>query len=419
MPNKKILIKYKILWELLFLFLLFLYIYSPRFIVIGGTTKIFIIMIAFYFLLKPKIILEYFKSKTIIKISSFLIVISLMTLIIPLFHQTYDFSFSKYFITALVIYLPLTFYYIYIFKNKLDLDFNRILKYLFIISLIQSIFILLNWYVPSFKVLIVNLLTFHFDALNYYRATGISYGTGDGLSFIQAIGFMSGYYLLFQEKRKYCLNIIYLFIIFISMIFVGRTGIILAILFVGIYTLYKFKDSAVYLIKLLMLFVFFSFIFILLVQYFAPEKMTKMLHWAFEFYFSYVESGKIETSSTNALLNMFFLPNSEISLFFGDGYYMNPYAKNMNYIHSDSGYIRTIFFGGFLTMSIIIFYFIYLIIFLKKLTNKEEFIFILLLFLIYFIGHLKVPMLYYGTNVKILFILIIVLYFDKLKKKEN
>lgn len=413
-------IKYKTLWEIAFLFLLFLYIYSPNFIDIGGTTKIFIIIIAFYFIIKPRVILEYFKSKTILNISYFLLSLSLLTLIIPLLFGTYDFSFSKYFITALVVNLPLTFFFIHIFKNKIDLNFNSILKYLFIVAFIQSIFILINWFFPPFKQLIVNMLVFSFDAENYYRATGISYGTGDGLSFIQAIGFMAGYYTIFKDKKNFYLNIMYLLIIFISMIFIGRTGMMLSLLFAGLYSLYILRSRIFSLIKFFIFSIFLIVVFIGAIEYIVTIDTTKILHWAFELYFSYVENGNLETSSTNALMDMFFLPNNEISIFFGEGYYANPYDKEANYIDSDSGYTRTIFFGGLFTMGFALAYYIYLILILEKLIDKQQFYFILLLFLIYFIGHLKVGILYYGTNMKIIFLLIIVAYFyDKRKFSEQ
>lgn len=414
--RSRLTIKYKTLWEILFLSLLFLYIYSPRFIFIGGTTKIFIIMILFYFAIKPKIILEYFKSKTMVNISYFLLFISVLTLVVPLIYGTYDFSFSKYFITALIVNLPITFFFIHIFRNKISLDFNSIVKYLFILSFIQAIFILLNWFVPSVKQFVVNLLVFSFDAENYYRATGISYGTGDGLSFIQAIGFMTGFYTLFQEKKNFYKNIIFLSIIFISMVFIGRTGMMLSLLFAGIYSVLLFRHRFVSIMKLFIFSIFLMIGFGLITQYLITIDMTRILSWAFEFYFSYIESGNIETSSTNALMDMYFLPTNEISILFGEGYYANPHDSESNYIHSDSGYIRTIFFGGLLTMGVVLAYYIYLIFIFKKLTNKNEFMFILLLFLIYFIGHLKIGMLYYGTNMRIIFILLIVSYFAYYKK---
>lgn len=412
-------IKYKALWEVLFISLLFLYVYSPKFILIGGTTKILAFIILFYFAINPRVILEYFKSKAMMNISYILLTISIMSIILPIMHGTDDFSFSIYFLTALIVNLPITFFFIHIFKDKLNINFESILRYLFIISSIQAAFVLLGWFFQPFGQLILTTLVFSFDAENYYRATGVSYGTGDGLSFIQAIGFMAGFYILLNYRSNFYKNTFFWILIFISMIFIGRTGMLLSLLFVGVYSSIVFRYKAILLFKLTIIIIFSTLLIMFLSQYIVSDKFEHIIKWAFEFYFSYFESGKIGTKSTNALYEMFFLPTTELSIIFGDGYYENPYDKESNYIASDSGYIRTIFFGGFFIMGFILTYYIYLLSIFKKMMDKKEFKFILVLFFIYFVGHLKVSILYYGVTMRILLVLLVVVYFSRHRKKSN
>lgn len=79
------------------------------------------------------------------------------------------------------------------------------------------------------------------------------------------------------------------------------------------------------------------------------------LRFGFEGFFSLFETGKWETNSNNILKNMIVFPDNLHTWIIGDGYFDNPYHRDINYIGpsfggyymaTDIGYLRFIFYFG-------------------------------------------------------------------------
>ena len=77
--------------------------------------------------------------------------------------------------------------------------------------------------------------------------------------------------------------------------------------------------------------------------------------FGFEGFFSLFEKGKWETNSNNILKNMIVFPDNLHTWIIGDGYFDNPYHRDMNYIGpnfggyymaTDIGYLRFLFYFG-------------------------------------------------------------------------
>ncbi len=77
--------------------------------------------------------------------------------------------------------------------------------------------------------------------------------------------------------------------------------------------------------------------------------------FGFEGFFSLFETGKWETNSNNILKNMIVFPDNLHTWIIGDGYFDNPYHRDVNYIGpsfggyymaTDIGYLRFIFYFG-------------------------------------------------------------------------
>ncbi|MFW0694306.1 hypothetical protein ACN091_08535 [Aliarcobacter butzleri] len=405
------------LWKLVFIPILFLYIYVPTFYGIGGLTKIYLLFAGFYFLFNYKKLIKFFLNSYIFFMAFFMVVIVLITRLIPLIFETYDFSFNNYFLVSLAINLPLTFLILSFFDKKINFKFEDILNAFFIIGIIQAIFILMDWFIPSFRNFLQAILVIDFDIETSIRATGLSYGTGDALSFIQAFSFLCGLYIIYY-KKQYFINIVFLALIFISIMFIGRTGIVIAIIGTILYSLSLIKDNFFLIIKFFLISLFLLIIFVFIGFQISDERFLRIINWAFEFYFSFANDGTFETSTTNILRDMYFLPTKELTILFGEGHYLHPYDKDINYIPSDSGYIRTIFFGGFFTLILLILFYLYILFIFKKFLTNKEFIFIFVFFILLFIIQYKIPILYYGTTMRMIFVLLIISYFIKYKNLE-
>ncbi|WP_418185380.1 hypothetical protein ACNSOS_11325 [Aliarcobacter vitoriensis] len=343
--------------------------------------------------------------------------IVLVTRLIPSIFETYDFSFNNYFLVSLVINLPLTFLILSFFDKKINFKFEDILNAFFIIGIIQAIFILMDWFIPSFRNFLQAILVIDFDIETSIRATGLSYGTGDALSFIQAFSFLCGLYIIYY-KKQYFINIVFLALIFISIMFIGRTGLVIIIIGTILYSLVLLKDNFIPIIKFFLISLFLLIIFVFIGFQISDERFLRIISWAFEFYFSFTNNGTFETSTTSVLRDMYFLPTKELAILFGEGHYLHPYDKDINYIPSDSGYIRTIFFGGFFTLILLILFYLYILYIFKKFLTNKEFIFIFVFFILLFIVQYKIPILYYGTTMRMIFVLLIISYFIKYNRLE-
>ena len=105
-------------------------------------------------------------------------------------------------------------------------------------------------------------------------------------------------------------------------------------------------------------------------------------------FINYQESGDIQTSSTEAMKDMYVFPDNIKTWLIGDGKMVN--NDNSYYMHTDIGYSRLIFyFGIFIT----IFYLLYqgFLFFLLSRKSKDVYFkpFILMLYLWYLILNLK------------------------------
>lgn len=98
--------------------------------------------------------------------------------------------------------------------------------------------------------------------------------------------------------------------------------------------------------------------------------MDKQFHdnirFAFEGFFSIVETGKWETNSNNILKNMIVFPDNLKTWLIGDGYIENPTFRDPYYVGphyggyykgTDIGYLRFIFYFGLIGLVTFIFYF--------------------------------------------------------------
>lgn len=110
-------------------------------------------------------------------------------------------------------------------------------------------------------------------------------------------------------------------------------------------------------------------VFVPVVVYFYSENKAfhDNIRFAFEGFFSLLESGKWETNSNNILKNMIVFPDNVKTWFVGDGYFINPYNIDPNYVGprwggfykgTDIGYLRFIFYFGIIGLVTFILYFI-------------------------------------------------------------
>ncbi|GGF51490.1 hypothetical protein GCM10011339_45010 [Echinicola rosea] len=304
---------------------------------------------------------------------------------------------------------------------------DEILYGLLVVIFIQSIFVIISFISKDFRDFTNLVLKINDERyLSNYRMKGFSNSGGAGLSYLQTIGAFSGCILFLKETRKVkkIKVILFVSIIVLSQIFIARTGLIFsAILFVVTMVQEAInKSSVILLIKRVAIIIITLIIgFIGLFFVIPKEKITyfeeKVISRAFELIEVYQATGELETSSTNNLQTMFFLPNDPIKLMIGAGDWDGaPGTRNYfgRKVDSDVGYVRAIFAVGIIFT--ILFYSIYIVYIINLFNNSKKYSLVLLgLLFVFFLGEFKEPFLIRTSGtVKSLFLI----YFT-LKEGKN
>ena len=294
--------------------------------------------------------------------------------------------FLRYFMYLLVVALWAE---MLVYKYNLSKEkFNDLIIY---ILFLQVICVYLSAFVPSFYSFTRSVLPDMGNIINssninlQLRFKGFSNSGGDGLSLILSICPM----LCFLEyklalstfsKWKY---LIMFWLSFFSLIFVGRTGIIVVVLFLGFNLIVYYRTIFIFMFRSTLLMLPLFLISIGFLQEILGDRFNAIIDFAFEFF-----NGK--SGSTDDLFgNMLFLPNTWKTLLFGDGMFAN--GDGTNYMQSDSGYVRLIFFFGIIGSAL---FYLVNVVFIKKfinLSSKDTKIMFYNMLIMYFIVEIKRP----------------------------
>ena len=308
-------------------------------------------------------------------------------------------------------------------------DLKEIFRILLGVITFQSIVVILTFFSVGLRDLINAVLVVSDERhISSYRMRGLSNGGGAGLSYVQALGsLVAGVLMIFDKPSR----LKYLFcavVILISQMFIARTGLIFSFLLL-FSTLVQEAYNRKSFLRLLWQFVFGG-ILIAVVFRLAMSLMSDqtriifdelVLNRAFEFYYNYEDSGTLETRSTTALENMYFLPKHDLGLLFGEGLWdvAGQNASTLVYgrkVNSDVGFVRMIFaFGIILTT---IYYGVY-ILFLREIYKsshgRDILILLLTLFLIFVLGETKEPFLIRmsGTSKILVLFYLFMMYYNR------
>lgn len=187
----------------------------------------------------------------------------------------------------------------------------------------------------------------------YFARVGWTGYSGFSITVYCTIAVILGSYLLFKYYSEYQkLNFNYLSSILMALIgntFYGRSGLLISLTVLGISILFfAFYYKKISIIITLISGILMSFIILYILKDYNVTLLA-WYNWMMEPIFSILETGTIETSSTDTLWSMWFIPDVKTFLF-GDGYYTNPVTGSY-YMGTDVGYIRPIlFFGIFFTI---------------------------------------------------------------------
>lgn len=288
------------------------------------------------------IITSFNKIKLVIKEYNYFLPIILLLLLLSLLQSLYSsdntqFSRLFYFILySLVSSLLIT--------HRIK-DLKKISWFLLIAISLQALILIYAFFNPSIKLLFSNYIVYgaNFTAENLYRSFGVTSSSGAALSLTQGLGSGIGFYLISQYKRFNWKALVLTFLCFISTIFVGRTGLVLSLIFLFIYMIASFniKNS----LRYVFIFIFLSSIG---VGNIFKNNLESIQGFSTEYFFNWLsEVVEFRDNKTlNALTYDQPIPDLTLqTLIIGTGTISKEGANTSGH---DSGYVQTYYSLGLL-----------------------------------------------------------------------
>lgn len=299
----------------------------------------------------------------------------------------FHFIFVKYvYATSGLVFVQQTFWYfmegilgsyLLFFYLKSSYTESQVLYLLFFVFLLQSSFVVLTFVDSSLRGFINGVLRID-DARNLspYRMKGFANSGGAGLSYLQALGVFVGGILFLQEKKVMRRIALVIGIVFITLvqIFIARTGLFASVLlFLALLVQPAVNNGSIVLLfkRVFQGIALLVLIFLIFLAILPKERLAyfneKVFSRAIELFEAYQTTGEFQTSSTQTLKSMYFLPSDPLQTLFGAGEWdgapgTRGYSRRK--VESDVGFVRAIFaIGLFLT---ILFYSIY-VFYIRKL----------------------------------------------------
>jgi hypothetical protein len=256
------------------------------------------------------------------------------------------------------------YYFVKLYRKIYKYRFHeKMLNDLYLVGLAHAFIVVATFLYPSIKSVIYEFIWVTPKATKYllgeasgYRFSGIVQSGFSFLSTTHALFFVLGIINFKLKSNPSFLRIgkyiFYQLIIFLSILLIGRTGLLLLIVFYSVYSLFgifKYLKRLLISKKLLKTLVVLFLVTMTLFSMIDFSYYQMQLNFAFEVYYYFLETGRIGSTSTDILLQKeYFLPSNLLEILVGTGNYA---------VASDSGWVRFIYGSGM--VGIIIAYAIY------------------------------------------------------------
>ena len=380
--------------KIIFFCTLFIYIYAPplKFLPLGPNKFLIPLVIMG--------LLFFFKSSTIKILKQKHLAIAILFLIVSIgyaflidtstiiksnlpFTQKQTYSQLITLIEVLPIGLFLSIYGI----RKLKFSFIDLLNSLVTIAGIQSFFVVVMLLLPNLRMfLLTSFLSYDakndkiFDVELYsFRSFGISQDLLFSLSIVQGVAVVCILSLCLYNFSKYKYSLLLIPTLLLSITLNARIGFLVIILFVVVTLLFILARLKIYLLSKLLLFSVTSFLIVYIsVANFGllfDIDIEKNLEWSSDVFVqgkNFVMGEKTETGNFGKIQrNFIHFPKTTSGRIFGEGRYV--FNNDKSSLSSDVGYVRKVYFGGYIYSLFVYAFLIYL--FLGTQYKKQNKIF--------------------------------------------
>ena len=203
-----------------------------------------------------------------------------------------------------------------------------------------------------------NTVSLNVDRFRFYSLTGSPFFELPAAYGIACIVFFRLQLMPDQNYLRGWKAFVVMVLIILGISLSGRTGFVGFALGLALYIFYNwsnFSQMGRNIIKILGGFVLMLVVFYTVLTPAQRGKFTdNLLPFAFEAYYNWRNTGRLETGSTDALQEIHYYPLDSQTMLWGTGGYSDDFGSRFR--HSDAGYMNNIIFGG-------IFYFLFLVIY--------------------------------------------------------
>ncbi|WFM70024.1 hypothetical protein [Halomonas sp. CKK8] len=330
-----------------------------------------------------------------------LVVVAIYSVEFTTAFQTYLIQVCIYIMLGLVLAMSLM-------QKALDMDqvITLIFKLVTFVVFVNALIIVIEYHVPAFRAFVESMLYLPENSnINYltreYRLRGIASGGAANLSLFHGMVLVIIQALYIKHKIGVVYTLVASVTIFTSLLFIGRTGILIG--FIGIVIFHALNlMMARNKLSLRRFFLYISLAAIIVVAppVFAIFFPDNVLAYSISFLYEGVE-GLREEGTTRAVANMFEIPNKWGKLLFGVGAHWGDFTLQGSV---DAGYMRMLTALGIpLALAFYCFY-AFLAKYLFNLTHYKSVWIVIMI--IMFIAEIKEPFIFKGYSARLVWMMI-------------
>lgn len=369
--------------QILFLLLLFIYIYAPPFSFIPlGINKLItpLIVISLLFFYKSAAV-NILRQKHLFIAICWQVVTIIYALIIDIstvYDTDFAFSQKNTFSQAMVLLevLPLTLFLSIYGIRKLKLTFAKLLASLITVAAIQSAIAIIMLILPDLRLFILTTVLNYDPSDNKifrpdlfaFRSFGFSQDILFSLSLVQGIAVAAILCLCLYNFAKYKYSLLLIAPLLLSIALNARIGFVPILLFIVVTILFNLFQLRIYLVGKFLLFSAISSLVIYLTiinsGFFLELDIEQNVTWATDLFIqgkNFAQGAESNTGNFGKIQRKHLhLPDDDTARIFGEGRYV--FNNKRSGIISDAGYVRRIYFGGYLYSILAYGSFIYLFI---------------------------------------------------------
>ncbi|QTF91395.1 hypothetical protein [Halomonas sp. BM-2019] len=395
----------------IFMLTLFLYLYllSPYFdlrvMVLHGGMLSILIFFGMYPILTGRAFLQLPLVLTLITLCLFF----LYNLTVLIFYtDVFNTTFSNYIIQVAIYILVGYVLALSFMKNALDMDqaLTICFKLIVFIVFVNAVIIVLEYFFPPFRIAIESMLYLSESAnIDYltreFRLRGIASGGAANLSLFHGTMLILLQALYLKKKIGFTYFAIASLTIFTSLLFIGRTGIVMAIAGIVMFHFLNFVMSRDKLsARRMLIYLFVSAIVVIIPPTFAMLFPDNLLAYSISFLYQGVE-GVQQEGTTDALRRMINIPNEWPKLLFGVGSHWGDFDLRRSY---DIGYLKMFTALG-IPLAVIFYLFVaYLAKHVLTITHYKSFWIVFMM--IMFISEYKEDFIFKGYSARLMWLMI-------------